>query len=722
MLKIYLTSLFIFAFAINGFSQTPQPTATPISDDGDVVKISTNLIQIDVSVTDKKGNPVTDLKPEDFEIYENGKKQDITNFGFISNKSESITKVNKENNSIPIPPTQLKPNQVRRTIALVVDDLTLSFESTYYVRRALKKFVDEQMQEGDLVAIIRTGAGIGALQQFTTDKRLLYQAIERVRWNASGVGNIGAFAPLTSTSEADQNSNGEESDEDQAAERDIEAELNDFRRNIFATGTLGALNYIVRGMEELPGRKSVMLFSDGFKLFSVDESGFQSSGILNNLKKLVDLANRASVVIYTMDGRGLAITGITAADNTGGRSAQQIQDEVSARSDELFDTQEGLIYLARETGGFAVINNNDLSKGVEKVLNDQSYYLIGYEPDDETFDAEKLKFNKFTVKVKREGVTVRYRSGFFGMSDEDIKKPSENLSPKEKITNALTSPFAVNEINLSLNTLFKSDEKKNLFLNSFLYINAKDFNFVDDTDGSKKVVFDVLAVSFGDNGVPVDEISKTYTINLTGETYQRVLDEGLIYSFGFPVKKAGAYQMRVVIRDHNSNKVGSANQFVLVPKMNKKRLTLSGVVLQNISYEEWNKGQQSNQNNIDDNKNVVITKNNPKAATSLKQFRRGTVLRYGFEIYNAKYQKEQKPQLETQIKVYRDGKLLFEGKANPINVSQLTNFTNIIDGGALNLGTTMQSGDYVLQIIVTDKLAKSKKQITSELIQFEIIE
>src|SRR4029079_8918845 len=97
-----------------------------------------------------------------------------------------------------LPPTPVKPEQVRRTIALVVDDLTLSYESTYYVRRALKKFVDEQLQDGDLVAIIRTGAGIGALQQFTTDRRQLYAAIERVRWNPIGAGNVGAFAPLES--------------------------------------------------------------------------------------------------------------------------------------------------------------------------------------------------------------------------------------------------------------------------------------------------------------------------------------------------------------------------------------------------------------------------------------------------------------------------------------------------------------------------------------------
>ena len=105
-----------------------------------------------------------------------------------------------EKNSVadaPAPPVRLKPEQVRRTIALVVDDLTISFGSTASVRDALKKFVDQQMQPGDLVAIIRTGAGMGALQQFTNDKRQLYAAIERVQVEPSRGGNIYTFAPVT---------------------------------------------------------------------------------------------------------------------------------------------------------------------------------------------------------------------------------------------------------------------------------------------------------------------------------------------------------------------------------------------------------------------------------------------------------------------------------------------------------------------------------------------
>ena len=118
------------------------------------------------------GRIVPDLRPEEVEIYENGEKQTVTGFSFVS-KSKTAPKEKKRNRkrlAIPEPPLVLRPEQVRRTIALVVDDLTLSFESGTHASGSCKKFVDEQMQDGDLVGIIRTGTGIGALQQFTSNK------------------------------------------------------------------------------------------------------------------------------------------------------------------------------------------------------------------------------------------------------------------------------------------------------------------------------------------------------------------------------------------------------------------------------------------------------------------------------------------------------------------------------------------------------------------------
>ena len=126
-MKNLLASLaFIFLCGLTVSAQTPTPTPTPIEDDGDVVKISTTLIQIDVTVTDKNGKVISDLKPEEVEIYENGVKQEISNFSFVSNvKSadapapEKIAKPDK--NAVPLPSNYLKPEQNKRTVSLIVD-------------------------------------------------------------------------------------------------------------------------------------------------------------------------------------------------------------------------------------------------------------------------------------------------------------------------------------------------------------------------------------------------------------------------------------------------------------------------------------------------------------------------------------------------------------------------------------------------------------------------
>ena len=230
----------------------------------------------------------------------------------------------------PAVPTRLKPEDIRRTMAIVVDDLGLSFESTYYVRRALKKFVDEQMQPGDLVAIIRTAGGMGALQQFTSDKRQLYAAIDRVKFYMGGRGNIGAFAPVGSNSLPP------------GASADLQAasdDLNRFREDVFAVGTLGAIGYVIRGLRELPGRKSIILVSDGIKIFNgvnfqreqsfsrANATPASSDRVLQALRRLTDQANRASVVIYAMDARGLQTLGITAADDVSGLSVDQLEDQ-----------------------------------------------------------------------------------------------------------------------------------------------------------------------------------------------------------------------------------------------------------------------------------------------------------------------------------------------------------------------------------------------------------
>src|ERR1700738_3353574 len=492
---------------------TPTATQQPVQppqkvEQDDVVRITTNLVQVDAVVTDKNGKVITDLKPEEMKIYEDGRQQKITNFSYnVAETTEGPARPSKpvtvDKNAPVVPPTRVKREDIRRTIAIVVDDLGLSFESTSYVRRALKKFVDEQVQAGDLVAIIRTSGGMGALQQFTSDKRQLYAAVERVKWNANGRSGVSAFAPLEPPTPGRF-----------GAEIDAKnEELNQFREDLFAVGTLGAISYVVKGLRELPGRKSILLISDGFRIYNQDDPN-RNFLALQRLRRLIDEAGRASVVIYTINATGLQTLGLTAADNPGGGDIEQM---LSSRRTAAFETQEGLDFLARQTGGLAIHNTNDLSGGIRRVLEDQKgYYLIGYRPDVSTLNSKtgRREFHHLTLKVERPGkFNVRMRNGFLGVSDEERRAPVQRTLAQQLLA-ALTSPFGSTGVHLQLTSLFGNDARTGSFMRSMLHIDVRDLTFTSEANGFHKCVFDVLAMTFGDNGVPVDQSGRTDTLKL----------------------------------------------------------------------------------------------------------------------------------------------------------------------------------------------------------------
>jgi VWFA-related protein len=735
-----LAFLVITQLAARSFAQQPaaSPTATPAPtqtaspqpqkpEDVDVVRITTNLVQVDAVVTDKNGKVVTDLKSEELEIFEDGRKQKITHFSYNVAEAPAPERpaltVVADKNAPPVPPTRLKPEDIRRTIAIVVDDLGLSFESTYYVRRALKKFVDEQMQPGDLVAIIRTGGGMGALQQFTADKRQLYAAIERVKWNALGRGGVSAFAAMLPPTPG---ASGAEIDA-------LTEEQNQARDETFSVGTLGAISYVVRGLKELPGRKSILLVSDGFKISSLEDptqtnqsplSRFPRNNLAaNKLSRLLDEANRASVVIYTMNATGLQTMGLTAADDASGRSSDEVEQQLGKRRTAAFENQEGLDVLARETGGIAIHNTNDLSRGIRRVLEDQKgFYLIGYRPDSSTFDPRsgRRTFHKLSLKVTRPGkFNVRMRNGFFGVSDEERRPVQPTLA--QQLVGALTSPFGATGVHLQLTSLFANDARFGSFMRSVLHIDGRDLTFIDEPDKMHKCVFDVLTMTFGDNGTLVDQPNgRTYTLNFPDDLYKRVLRDGLVYYVTVPVKKPGAYQLRMSLRDSATERIGSANQFIEVPDLKKDRLAISGVVLRGTNTGSRNAGTSANANPGESQEGVE--QGNAEASPAVRHFARGMFMDYVFVIYNAHVDKSNiQPRVTTQVRLFRGSALVFNSKENPYNAAGQPDFKRLIAAGEIQLGTDLVPGEYTLQIVVNDLLADQKHRTVTQWMDFEIV-
>jgi len=727
----YFAPLALIAFLVLTVA-AQQPTPTPSGEDA--VRISTDLIQIDVTVTDKNGRVVGGLNAEDFEIFENGEKQAISHFSFISKTAGGVSAADAPaaGQGQINPVTTLKRSDVRRTIAIVLDDLNLSFGSVYYTRKALKRFVDEQMDPNDLVAIIRTGGGVGALQQFTSDKRMLHAAIDKIRWNPRGAGGFDSLTSVGQSpeditdrfktesdlvaSKAGQDDSNRKSiltrenvSDKKRTDYNVSKNAGEQEEGIFAQASLGTIRYIIGGMDELPGRKVMMLFSDGL-LIGNDSNKSRGGAVYTYLQNLVDYANRSSVVVYTFDTKGMRSMSIGASDSTyeiidGHRGSKERE-----RLDDFKKSQDGLVYVAEQTGGKALLNSDNLNGGIGRALEEQAgYYLLAYLPNEETFNAEKRRFNKLEVKVRRPGLNVTHRSGFFNIDSNTAAKPQ--LSVDQTIAKALMSPFAHSDIALEMNALYANDEKDGPYIRSFLHIDAKSLTFTDDPEGWKKATFDVSAVTFGDNGMPVENTGSKYTIKTKGATYQTMLDRGFVYVLIMPVKKPGLYQYRVALRDADSGKIGSASQIVEVPDLSKRKMVLSSPAVEDVSMATW---QNIAQGKIGNGPGQIKVASTLLYDTVLKQFPAGTVLRYGLEIYNVRSGKQT---LETQARIFQNDRVVVEGNVNKLNPPEQPSPIRRLSG-AIMLKDTLQPGDYVLHLTVRDD---SSKQAATQILPFEIV-
>lgn len=727
-----------------------QQPPRPAQEDDEVVRITSNLIQIDAVVLDSEGRQVTDLTADDFELSEDGRAQPITNFVYVDNSAGANTKpaapstATTAKGAAPAPPPSVKPDSARRRIAFVVDDLGLSFRATAYVRNFLKDFVKDQMRPGDLVAVVRTSAGVGALQQFTSDPRLVGRAIERVRFQPGFRSPTGAFAASAEKLKEGRKDSGRGKESDKDADENEKGDGAPDRDALFTVGTLGALNYVLRGAAEMPGRKSVVLISETTRIFKLNG---RDADVRDYLQHMADLANRASTSIYELDATDLtpgktssqlgivqsvpSAPGLTGgAGGFGGRSPSNAmagsnqsptnlslaeslltsKEMTGERS--LYETKTALGYLAKQTGGARVF-------GIERVLEDlRGYYLIGYHPDEKNFDAQRAgqKFHDVQVRVKRPGLRVRHRTGFYAARDVDVAAAAPQTR-EGRLLRALTSPLSSGSIGLSLTPLFGNDAQTGSFVRALIHVDAHALKFTEEPGGARRASVEVLAVTLGESGKPLDQADGVETIRVAPADYEKLLANGLRYTLKVPVKSPGAYQLRVAVFDEASEQVGSANELIEVPDLGKNRLALSGLVVSGRSPEIATVAAAPPAGGA-----LPTAAAELEADPAVRRLRAGMELRYDFHIYNAQLDSSTgRPRLQTQVRLYRDGQLAYEGKPAPFETTQQDDLKRLVAGGGVKLNRAAAPGDYTLQVIVTDLLAREDRRAATQWIDFQIV-
>lgn len=731
------TPLGLLLVCLISFAQLASAQDQPQQAD-DVVRITTDLVQTDVTVFDKQGRFVEGLKKEDFEVRADGKPVEINFFDRVTAGSPveaaQVAKARGASTSNAAP--SFRPTTRGRTIIIFIDDLHLSALSVEKTRQAILYFIENDLGANDQLAIASASGQIGFLQQFTDNKAVLRAAIARLSHRpyviqdneqikmteyqairisqgdkdsldyftqellkTSNFGSRGGAAgppaggPVVSGAGANPRGGTTGLSRMQAeglvktrAEMMIKQSVN-ITRN-----TLVTLESLMRASAQLPGRKLVFLVSDGFYLID------RSSGANDAVRQITDAALRAGVVIYSLDARGM--TSMTDASSNRADAMGRL-----ARADigELSASQDGLNALAEDTGGRALFNSDSFNRAMTRALDETSnYYLLAWRPAGE--EQKGGKFKRIEVVVKgRPDLTVRLPRGYLeaeakaaaAPTRSEAKAPTtttrqENLKPVEAdLREALTSVASKRGIPTIVSTGYLDTPNNGMVLTASMQLAAETFSY--GPDGKQAAAVDIAGVVLNDQGKNAASFKTRLNVNpLSGDPARAGGASSVIYNYKSPLKP-GIYQVRVAARDDRTGRVGGAQQWVEIPDLLAKRLTLSSLLIggQVIGSAEKRTEEQI-QFSVD------------------RRFSRASHLSFWVFIYNAQRGGAGAGELDlaAQVQVFRDHQAVVNTPPRKLTTAGMPDLARIPYGGDFALAA-LPPGHYLLQVTITDRVANT---------------
>jgi len=520
----------------------------------------TELVLIPTLVTDKSGNHITGLKKEDFTVLENGAEQKVATFEEITSDARRYSRPRNPNefsNSVAGPASN------RRITLMVLDLLNTRFMDQAYARQDLLKYLTQSVDQREPTALYTlTRSGIHVIHDFTTDPRVLVAALHKVKGDSfqmvdseETVEGVTGTASPDGSAGVDPGTVQTEAQKIQTMMEDQELNFQSFQQRLAITYTLQAMQQVAQALAGFPGRKSLIWASGGFP-FSVSDNTMQLApagrdsltDVLPMYEHTWQLLNDAQISLYPVDVKGLQVVTMPSASvrNPGKNYGRNM----SWRN---LDTQATLQTFASMTGGRAYYNSNDLAKGFRDAVNDSAeYYMLGY-----YLDRSKTKsgWRKLAVKVKRDHVDVRARSGFFVTNATVDPENSRNSD----ISSALESPLDYTSLALVArwDKIEPGKEPGKKHVNYMMRL-APDAALINDADNNH-VVLEFMAMAKTPEGKAIDRpMGQKVDAHLTAEKLASIRQIGLVYRGALDLAP-GEYTVRFVIRDNLSGRVGSVD-------------------------------------------------------------------------------------------------------------------------------------------------------------------
>jgi VWFA-related protein len=544
----------------------PPPAPQPSGQPPVTFRAEVNYVEVDARVLDETGKFVTGLSASDFEVLEDGKPQPVTVFSVVNLPVERAPRPLFA--SRPIEP-DVSTNLAGidgRIYLVVLDDMHTNVQRSNRVRMAARQFVERYVGANDVVAVVFTSGRSDAAQEFTTNQRLLLNAVDKFmgrKVRSSTLNRIDQEAITRGQRQA-----GDRIDDPDDAERGYQARA-----------ALDSIKQLATFMGGVSGRrKALVLFSEGIDYDINDPiNNRDATTIMDSTRDLLSAATRANVAIYSVDPRGLTTLGDETIEVASFPDDTTLGIGQSSFYNEVRIAQDSLRVLADETGGFAVVNQNDFGTAFQRIVDDNSsYYVLGYYATNTRRDG---RFRKIEVRVPgRRDVTIRARKGYIaGRGRAPETKPVGPTDASTELREAMASPLPLSELPMAATAaVFKGPQPNGSVIISTLIGGGA--LPLEENEGTFQNNLELAIVAINQQGKSFTSGRNTLDLKMKPDTMKRTRALGFRFISQIDLPP-GRYTLRIGASEANTKKAGSVSYDLEVPEFDKEPLLMSSLAL-----------------------------------------------------------------------------------------------------------------------------------------------
>lgn len=591
----------------------PQQQAPPAAPQQPAVtfRVDVNYVEIDAVVTDAQGKFVHDLTKDDFQVLEDGKPQALSVFSKVEIPIERADPPLFSRNVILTDVASNARPFEGRLFILVIDDLHTRFSRSPRTRAAARQFVERYVGGNDMAAVVNTSGVGSAMQDFTNNRQLMLRAIDRA---------MGVKADTATSAQIEDYFRNR--DMPSGAGSDMSAKSNEIERFTKARNTLATLKNLADYLAGMRGRrKALVYFSEGIDYdISNPIQNTYATDVQNQMQDLVAAATRANVNIYSVDPRGVASIGEEVMD------IQSLPEDNSIGTTNLYNElrieQDSLRYVSDETGGFAVLNQNDFRTGFGRILDDNSrYYVLGYYSTNEKRDG---RFRNVSVKLLKPGLTVRTRKGYVAAKGKPEASKSAAAGTSTELRDALESPIPISGLTISAFAApFRGPAPKDA-IDIAIEVDGRKLAFKNE-NGLFRDDLEISMFAANDAGKVAGGAHDVVNLTLKPQTHEIVSRDRfrILRRLELP---PGKYQMRIGARETNGGLTGTLIYDLDAPDFSKSPLVMSGIAITSATASRVPTGSAPG---VNDFKDVL-----PAPPTSSRDFPSGDQLAIFAEVYD----------------------------------------------------------------------------------------